>query len=173
MVSLHLILALVIVSLLIYTTQSAYHLRTAQLPSPPASLKNIRFGMIFLFIAIITQVLLGTQVRSQVELILTQAPLLFGTDLVQRIGTVNYLHSISGILVLSFAIVIAFLLFKWEQFRLPGLALIGLPILQVLTGSAMQLFGLPAVLQVFHLWLASLLVGLVLIIYTELTYYQE
>jgi len=173
MVSLHLIVALIIVSLLIYSTQSSFHLQNGGLPKPLALHKNLRTWIVILWAIVLVQIILGTQLRSQIETTLSQFPLLFGIELIQRIGLINYVHSLFGITVTALAVIIAFLLLRKEHFRLMGLAIIALPSVQVFTGSAMELFGLPALLQVFHLWIASLTVGLILIIYSEVTYYQD
>jgi heme A synthase len=50
--------------------------------------------------------------------------------------------------------------------------LIMLIILQLIIGVNLFVFGLPPILQVFHLWIASLFIGVLLILYTDLKYDQ-
>jgi len=44
--------------------------------------------------------------------------------------------------------------------------------LQVIIGINLHVLGLPPILQVFHLWIASLFIGVLLILYTDLKYEQ-
>jgi len=48
--------------------------------------------------------------------------------------------------------------------------LVLLTLIQISVGSALEIFGIPALLQVFHLWFASLIIGVILIIHTQLSY---
>jgi hypothetical protein len=44
---------------------------------------------------------------------------------------------------------------------------------QILLGITMEIFGTVQMLQLFHLWVATLYPGFVLILYTELGYQPE
>jgi len=170
LVSLHLLIALLIVSLLIYITQALHYLKDGLLPKSTAVNKPLRNWIVILWVVALFQIVIGTQVRSQVELILSDFPLLFGLQLIERIGLINYVHSILGILFMALSIIVALMLFKKSEFRILGVVIVLLPLLQISIGSAMEIFGIPALLQVFHLWVASLIIGVILIIFTQLSY---
>jgi cytochrome c oxidase assembly protein subunit 15 len=172
MVSLHLLLALVIVSLLIFVTQSAYYLREDSLPASSVAFKSLRNWIAVIWILAIIQITLGTQVRSQVEFILREYPLLLGFQLVGQIGIINYIHSILGLIFMAASVLVAIMLLRIPEFRLYGVFVVLLPLIQILIGSGMEIFGIPAILQVFHLWFASLIIGALLIIFTQLTYME-
>jgi heme a synthase len=170
-VSVHLVLALAIVSLLIYVTQSVTYLDRKDIA------KNfpLKTGMIVLWIIALAQIILGTQLRSAAELLLARYPLLLDYEILSRLGSVNYIHSIMGILLAVFTILISFKIFNMDSKDLKllsGFSLL-LILLQIIIGSSMEIFGLPPVLQVFHLWIASIFIGTILIQYVELKYMSE
>ena len=52
-----------------------------------------------------------------------------------------------------------------------GLTLMNsLVLLQILIGMSLHIFGISPLLQVFHLWLASIIIGTILILYAGLMY---
>ncbi len=165
-ISIHLGLALAIVSLLIYVTQSINYLDVKHNKSG----FPLKYGMIFLWILSLIQIILGTQVRSSIEIILDRFPLLFGQELLSQIGSINYIHSITGILLTAVTILISLKIFslKSKDLKLLSGISILLLLLQIIIGSSMEIFALPAVLQVFHLWIASIFIGVILIQYVEL-----
>lgn len=165
-ISVHLVLALFIVSLLIYVTQSISYLDVENIKSK----FPLKSGMIILWILTLTQIILGTQVRSSVEILLDRFPLMFEHEILTQIGLINYIHSITGILLAVVAIFISFKIFSMNSKELKLLSSFSLLLLlaQIIIGSSMEIFGLPPVLQVFHLWISSIFIGIILIQYVEL-----
>ncbi len=172
-VSLHMLLALVIVSLLIYVVMSIYHIDRKQSGTKEKSLRRF---LLYLWILVITQILLGTETRSQIEIITEKYPLLMARELLHQIGLVNYLHSILGVILAIGTGIAGFRILKIQPLRdilKQGAWLMTiLVILQILLGLSLQTMGISPFLQVFHLWTASLFVGVILIVYTELIYKQ-
>jgi len=170
-VSVHLVLALAIVSLLIYVTQSITYLDRKD----SATKFPLKTGMIVLWIIALAQIILGTQLRAAAEILLARYPLLLDYEILSRLGSVNYIHSIMGILLTAVTILISFKIFTMSSKDLKllsGFSLL-LILLQIIIGSSMEIFGLPPVLQVFHLWIASIFIGIILIQYVELKYMSE
>lgn len=170
-VSVHLVLALAIVSILIYITQSISYLDRKEAPTK----FPLKTGMIILWIMALVQIILGTQLRAATEILLTRYPLLLDYEILSRLGSVNYIHSIMGILLAAVTILISFKIFTMNSKDLKLLSgfSIMLILLQIIIGSSMEIFGLPPVLQVFHLWIASIFIGVILIQYVELKYMSE
>jgi cytochrome c oxidase assembly protein subunit 15 len=170
-VSVHLLLALLIVSLLIYITQNAYYIEFGAGVSTSPQQKVLKPFVLSLWGLAIIQIVLGTQVRSKIEMILEEFPLLMGNDLIMRIGSINIFHMILGIVLLLLTIFIVFKSFKTgsDFIRASSWIIVVLIIIQILTGATLEIRGLPQVLQLFHLWIASLIIGVVLILYTELS----
>ncbi len=108
MVSIHMVLALIIVSLVLYVTQKAYYIEKE---NDGEIVKDHRgFGLVVgvLWFLTIFQILIGTQVRSSVETLQLRYPLLPDLDILGRVGAVNYIHSVLGIVVVVFGIYAGF-----------------------------------------------------------------
>ena len=79
-----------------------------------------------------------------------------------------------GILLTGGVILISLKLFHIKElpdYSKKGLILMNiLVLLQILIGMGLQFGGISPLLQVFHLWLASILIGLILVMYTALSY---
>ena len=171
-VSIHLILALIIVSLLIYATQRAYHIELGDSPKSGQFPGKVGIEVAVLWGAAIVQVVLGTQVRSAVETAQKSHPLSSDSTILGMIGVVSYGHIILGILVIGFAFHIARILLKRSDEISPLMkqsvyGMIFLMIAQLILGFLLIVVGMPELTRVFHLWVASLFVGLLLALYTE------
>ncbi len=174
-VSVHLVLALTIVSLLIYVTQTVFYQSSGYIKNEKKTNSFLRNSVLLLWILAIIQIILGTQVRSEIELILREFPLLFEHEVLTVVGQINYIHSIWGILITLVSFFIALGLLKKKDLtstfaRLMGSIAVLLLVVQVILGSALEIFGIPPILQVFHLWTASLFIGSLLVLYTDLAY---
>ena len=107
-VSLHMLVALIIVSILIYLWQySSYFLKVYKplrppLPARPAQLLKI------LWIAAVAQILFGTQVREKIENLVVKFPLSSDAAIIHMLGAINYLHIIFGIFVAALSMYLAY-----------------------------------------------------------------
>lgn len=173
-VSVHLVLALIIVGLLIYLTQRAYILEYEAENFTRSEPSGMRRFVLFLWLFAFIQILLGTQVRTAIEELLQDYPLLFGTEIIRNIGSINYIHSVFGLLVAFLTFVLMLLLWRKQDrnispfARMMGLGLMALVVIQILIGSGMEIFGVPEIMQVFHLWIAALFFGGILALHTDL-----
>jgi len=172
-VSAHLVIALIIASLLIYVWLQAYHMDQVGEKATTEYPAGLRRWVGVLWVVAILQVILGTQVRQAFETAVKQFPLLFGSELISQIGVVKYLHPALGIITAVVALVVVRTLLQksgslspllWQSAWTIG----WLVALQLSLGVFLILFGNPAVIQVLHLWIASLFIGVILISYTSL-----
>jgi len=135
-----------------------------------------RKWLLYLWIIAVIQILLGTGIRSQVEIIWEQYPLLMAGEVLSRVGAISYIHTFLGILLAIGTAIIGQRILKSDKLSTISKQSIWLLfiliILQLLIGINLQVIGLPPFLQVFHLWIASIYVGVVLIVYTDLKYQQ-
>ncbi len=170
-VSIHLLIALIIVSLLIYTTVNAYLIDRP--PAEPVKLA-IRRIFLYLWIVIIFQILLGTEIRSQVEIIWEKFPLLSSSEVLTKVGMVAIIHTFLGVLLAGGSVLISLRLIKINSLSIlskQGLGLMNILVFtQIAIGLTLHLMGITPLFQVFHLWLASILIGIILIFYTVLSY---
>lgn len=163
MVSLHMVLALLLVCLIIYTiVRSQPHF---------SALETIHFShtkLIFLLITALLlsllQIFMGIQVREHVDTISTQLNNQQRDTWIAQIGSIFYIHrSFSWLVLLIHAFIVYFLWKKLPEkrmlFRLSYL-LLAIVTAEILTGAAMGYFAIPAFLQPIHLLLANLAIGL-------------
>ena len=170
-VSIHMALALSIVSLLIYVTQSVTYLK-AKRNALAARWRNWLMGI---WILTLIQIILGTQVRSGIESLLNRFPLMTDQDVLVQLGSINYVHGIIGLLLIALMMLFTLKVINRQQETsgyTRSLSVIGMTVLllQIMIGSGMVILGIPQIYQVFHLWLASIFIGLTIMLYVEIKY---
>jgi len=173
-ITIHFLLAIIIVSLLIYVWQKSQLIIYPENEAKsiyPANTKNL---LQVLWIATIVQFIFGTQIRGKLEILIDKFPLLYGNDLIVNLGAINYMHIALGIItaVITFLVVIPILKKSVQVSALvqqSAVLLIVLIIGQLLVGAIVELFNIPPVMQVIHMWIAAIFVGNILIIYSSIS----
>ncbi|AGA78355.1 COX15/CtaA family protein [Echinicola vietnamensis] len=172
MITVHMVLALLIVCLLLYVHYRAFKLNhTIQ---PKTERPNYLYGVLVVgFLLMIIQVVWGTQVREEIDLIALQFGSLFRSEWISHLGVNFMIHR-------SFSLVLLFLhlwfvykvymfsyrsssIFKWSQ------VLLVLIFIEIITGASMAYFGIPAFLQPVHLLVGSLIIGVQFVILLQLS----
>lgn len=169
-VSVHTVLALIIVSLLIYATQEAYCQENRGGAAGFAFPIGVNKWLGLLWLAAMVQIALGTQMRAALEVLREQFPLLTSAEWISRVGLLNHVHMTLGVLLAALSWAVGFALWKYRDRFLPParqslVALVILATAQLLSGLLFIFMKLTPMLQVFHLWLASLYVGTALTLY--------
>lgn len=155
MITLHMILAMVIVNLLLYATFKATkdYVRIEINASVRKKLWNI--GLVILVLSTI-QMILGTQVREEVDLIknVTSGIVPPRSTWIESLGQIFETHrTFSWLLALSGAY-LGFILWKEEissQLKKVGVINVILILSQILIGVGLAYLNVPKVLQVLHL----------------------
>ncbi len=174
-VSLHMILALFLVSVLSYATIESYKLINTQKFTGIFLSKKISISLIALWIFIVIEILIGTGIRTNIELIAIDNPLLSKGELLDSLNSYKYLHSILGFSLLFLSFYLCYL-FKDDFLGLSKqlvLFIFGMIIFQIFLGELMILFDLPQLTRLFHTWGSSWLVGIIIILYNTLQYEQS
>lgn len=163
-VTLHLIVALVIVQMLLYVTvrsmpQTLRGGVETGAETPPRNVRGVRPLSVLLIAITLVQIALGTQVRGGVD-----AALDAGTaraDALATVGTLDYLHRDAAIAVLLGAMLLTAWLMARRQKPLIRWCylVVALAVLQVAIGMVMAYGSLLPAAQVLHLTIASLLLG--------------
>jgi cytochrome c oxidase assembly protein subunit 15 len=163
-VTLHLVMALVIVSLLIYVAMQARELHNPGV----IQLKNGKQSTVVmgLWVAVMLQIVLGTQVRETLEWLSREYPLLNEFDWLERARGIGIAHSIYGTLLTIAIVWIGRRQLKENQLS-PFLSdvvkfSIVIALAQIGVGGLLVKLGIPQAVQVFHQWMSSLLVGFVM-----------
>lgn len=160
-VTLHLVMALGIVSVLIYVAMQAREMRN---PEPDVLSKSNQSKIVFgLWIAVMLQIVLGTQVRETLEWLSREYPLLNEFDWLEQARGIGIAHSVYGTLLTVSIVWIGRKQLK--ENRLSRLCAdvvkfaMGIALAQLGVGVLLVKFGIPQTVQVFHQWMSSLLVG--------------
>jgi heme a synthase len=165
LVSAHLVIALIIAGLLIYATQQAYYVENPKADKAAVYPRRSKLWLTILWICGILQVILGTQVRSALEILEADFPATPVAQLVTKIGAVNYSHALLGIIIAVFTCYVGYMLMKQSRdistlVREGARWMMILVLAQVILGVVLMIAGVPAVMQLFHLWIASIYIGI-------------
>ncbi len=177
-VSIHMGLAFMIVSLMIYITQQAYYIDYPDNEKGSSYPTNISVYIGFLWILTIVQVIFGTEIRSALGYIPSQFPLLPESEWLSKVGSTSYIHAILGLVIAVGTWQTAIKILKGSKpasyiVRCGSWGILLLAFLQVLIGAVLSFVGLPEVLRIFHLWVASMLIGIQLMLYSALRQYRR
>ncbi len=169
-VSVHMVLALIIVSLLVFMTHETYYTDEKQVYTKLTIPRKATFWAGMLWLIGIVQILLGTQIRSALEVIRIEFPLLSGAEWVSKVGLINHLHMTLGVLLVAFSWYVASMLLKYKEqipavMRQSVVALVLIATAQLFLGLSFILVDVTPLLQLFHLLMASLFIGLALLVY--------
>ncbi len=162
MITFHMLLALVLVALLIYV----YHRSERLLKSGVVKLDipvKVKWILVLALILMVFQIILGTQVREQIDQISFTLGNMLREEWVDRVGLSFLIHRSYSILILGSNLLFFFWVFKYttrkSQINLWSQVLVLLVILEIITGIGMAYFGIPAFLQPIHLLIGSLIIG--------------
>ena len=177
MVTVHMALALVIVALLLYAVDRARWGRsaagsaagdvevTAQTTVSGASFRPAAALQGWLWVALLLtfwQIVLGTRVREQVDMMAAAADYAGREAWVAKLGSVFYIHRSMSAVVLLLNVYVGYRLWLLGRVRLRRLvgATLGIVGLEILAGVLLAYFALPAAVQPIHLTLATMLFGM-------------
>jgi len=171
LVSVHMGLAFIIASLMIYTTQQASFIDHGFVNKTDGNRRLVQW-LGLLFIITIVQVVTGTQVRTALEYVAEAYPLLPASQWFDKVGAINVAHTIIGFatIIICWQIGARILRSGGGQARLNQTTwwMIVLGSLEVLLGVLMSIVGAPPILQLFHLLTASLFVGTLVLLFSAL-----
>lgn len=177
MISLHMIVALLLVCLLLYIYFRSGNLIYAEDSHYPnrsfEGRKGIRgwlgIGIVLMFV----QIVLGTQVREQIDIIADEFAYQNRGLWISELGVAFYVHRSFSLLLVGLHIYLLYRLSsvgKWNVGLLNRFKwLVGLMLLVVTSGAVMAYFGIPAFVQPVHLLLGSLIIGFQYYIWLELS----
>ena len=170
-ITLHLFLALIIVMLLLYATQEAYYLDNPNSEHSSSYPKNIEWVFGLLAGTLLVEVILGTEIRGGLEMIHKENPMIDSQFLLQMLGPFKYIHTILGFIMTG---IVGFLWVKCvKKSEHPSSVMVystngilGLMVTQLILGELLVFLEVIPLIQLFHMWIASWILGLVMIQYT-------
>lgn len=166
MVTIHMGLALLIVAMLLYAANRAQRdvgidTRLASIPTSSSSLGSVQVLLWLALLVTFGQIVLGTQVREQVDQLASFTAYAGREGWVGQLGSVFKAHRSLSILVTLLNGYIMHLLWPVAGARLRRLLLATLGILsaELVAGIVLAYSALPPIVQPLHLTLATLLFG--------------
>ena len=167
-ITLHLIFALIIVLLLIYGSQTSYYLQFPNSEKQSNYRTDLKTHFLFLLGILIIEIILGTEIRGGLEMIRKENPIVDSQFLLDMLGPFKYAHTIFGILIALISSYLWYQLTIQEKkasslIKVTSMLIVFLVYSQIFLGEILVFFDVIPLLQLFHLWFASLIVGLVMI----------
>ncbi len=171
MVTIHMGLALLIVAMLLYAADRARQQPTEVSPmaaewtaiqpaTAPVAAQGLRLLLWIALLVTFVQIVLGTQVREQVDHVAAATGYLQRDTWVSQLGDVFKVHRSLSILVVLLNAYAAYLLWPLAgRLRSIMAAVLAVLAAEVLAGVSLAYLALPAVIQPVHLTLATLLFG--------------
>ncbi|MBF9142177.1 COX15/CtaA family protein [Hymenobacter properus] len=177
MVTVHMALALLIVALLLYAVgrarwgregatktvapiQTGTHLAAASTATMPNL--SIQLWLWAALLLTFWQIVLGTQVREQIDIVSAAAGYAARETWVSKVGSVFSIHRTVSAAVLLLNVYVSYELWRWGNVRLRRLVTATLAVigLEILAGIILASFSFPAAVQPVHLTLATVLFGI-------------
>ncbi|HMQ00440.1 MAG TPA: COX15/CtaA family protein [Cyclobacteriaceae bacterium] len=169
LITIHMLLALLIVLMLFYLFEkSRLVYRNPITVHNAKSLKNISALLVIGMLMLLIQIVLGTQVREEIDLVTIAMGESLRNSWVENLGAYFLIHrSFSWLILISIALV-AYLLIKQSKEQILVASIVSLILLSFLSGVGMAYFGVPAWLQPLHLLVATIAFGLIFLLVLRL-----
>ena len=171
MITVHMLLALALVAVLLYSHRRAARLLTTKQVNSTMPRKIFRL-LLAASILMLIQVVLGTQVREGIDRVSFAMGNMLREEWVEKVGLVFLVHRSFSLVLLAVHV----LYFVWAYKFSPrhssitywNQALLLLILLEIVSGIGMAYFGVPAFLQPVHLLFGSMILGVQFILMLQL-----
>lgn len=168
-VSVHYFLALLIAGLMIFTYVQSYNLDNENRERKYTMPMDLRIWSMVLFIMALTQIFLGTQIRAVLESLTLSFPLMSDAERLNQVGLINHIHLALGLTTAAITFVFCLRVRTLKDSISPlinhGATLAAILVLmQMALGSVFIIFGLVPIVQLFHLCIASMFLGVLIMI---------
>ena len=170
-ITLHLFLALVIVMLLLYAAQEAYYIENPDSEKMSRYPSNLKWMFGLLAGILLLEVVMGTEIRGGLEMIRKENPQVESQFLLNMLGPFKYIHTILGFIITGFSGMLWYRLVNnsinpSKIMTQISTAILGLVLTQIIMGELLVFLDVIPLIQLFHMWVASWILGLVMIQYT-------
>ena len=162
-ITLHLVLALIIIGLLIYASMHAHYIRSPLAERESKYPNKLKVFVIVLIVITLVEIILGTEIRAGLDISRKNNPMVDSYFLLKMLGSFKYIHSILGIALIW----IVYMIKKYvslsdnpsQIMNLSVSSIIFLILFQLIIGESLVFLRVEPLLQLFHLWGASLILG--------------
>lgn len=163
MITFHMLLALALVAVLLYINHRSERLqvnRGVKLDVPA----KVQWVLIIGTVLMLVQVVLGTQVREQIDQVAVSFGDMLREEWVENVGITFIIHRSFSLILLGVHILYFFWAFRYSvrnsKVNLWSQLLMFVLVFEIASGIGMAYFGIPAFLQPIHLLLGSLILGI-------------
>ena len=170
-ITFHLLLALIIIGLIIYSAIRAYTVIKGNSEVNSNYPKKVKWLIFSIMICMVIEIIIGTEIRGALDMSRKDNPLIEGAILLKMLGSFKYVHTVLGIFLISITYYLRNVLINLELscsrlmlFSVNSMFVIFF--LQILSGEFLVFFDVRPVIQLFHMWFSSLLIGLCVVQYT-------
>lgn len=153
MITIHMLLAILIVGLLIYVYFRSKRDSLTQLSNVPGKLKWIVIACLLLTMI---QIVLGTQVREGIDVVAEYAA---RSEWISNLGLTFLIHRSYSLLLLALHGYLFYMLLTNKELKSMTKWLLAIVVVEILSGAIMAYFGVPAFIQPIHLLIGTLIVG--------------
>jgi cytochrome c oxidase assembly protein subunit 15 len=171
MITFHMLLALALVAVLLYINHRSDRLLGSNRMQVKVPAK-VQWILIFGTLLMLVQIILGTQVREQLDRVATSFGDLLREEWVDQIGLTFIIHRSFSLLLLGIHVLYFLWAFRYSDRRskvnLWSQVLLVTILLEIGSGVSMAYFGVPAFLQPVHLLLGSIILGIQIILILQL-----
>ena len=161
MVTLHMIVAIVIVFILIYILFKSYPSKLVSVSSEYSD--RIRKLTTLAIVVSFSQVILGTQVREAMDEVISNLGYSARGQWIDKLGLTFYIHRSFSIAVLGINCLLIYRILEMRDgsrfIQRLGMGIAAVIVLEILTGVIMAYFAVPAFAQPLHLTLAIIMLG--------------
>jgi cytochrome c oxidase assembly protein subunit 15 len=166
MVTIHMLLAIVIVFLLTFLV---YRSRFAHRDARVVKSKMLIQGLVILAIfTMVIQIIFGTQVREEIDVVASALGENQRTVWIASLGEEFFVHRSFSWVILVVNLALFYLLWKQRVSMNVMWSILLLILLSVLTGVIMAYLGMPAFVQPVHLLLGTVIIGLHFFLFLQL-----
>lgn len=161
LITLHMLLAMVIMMTLIYAVFKASEYQIA-IDMPVITKRWLLGAVLLLMVVTFVQLIIGTQVREAIDVLKNMTVSPPRTTWITKVGFIDELHRSFSWLVLIAGGLVFYVSRWWVEvaiIRKIGTAVFGIILLQIATGAGLYYLGMPPIYQVVHLTGIAFLVG--------------
>tara|TARA_B110000438_G_scaffold31255_1_gene30799 strand:+ start:347 stop:1273 length:927 start_codon:yes stop_codon:yes gene_type:complete len=170
-ITIHLLLALIIIGLIIYSSMQSYLIINGNFENNSFYPDSIKYMIMAIIGCVVIEIIVGTEIRGGLDISRKDNPLIESVMLLKMLGPFKYIHTILGLTLLA---VVYYLRKKVTDTKSYSssimiyatnamMVIIGI---QILLGESLVFFDVKPIVQLFHMWFSSLFLGLSIVQYT-------
>ena len=170
-ITIHLLLALIIIGLIIYSSMQSYLIINGNFENNSFYPDSIKYMIMAIMGCVVIEIIVGTEIRGGLDISRKDNPLIESLVLLKMLGPFKYIHTILGLTLLAVVYYLRKAVTDTKSYSSSimiyatnaMLAIIGI---QILLGESLVFFDVKPIVQLFHMWFSSLFLGLSIVQYT-------